>query len=119
MSEPTKTVVITGTSSGFGEGVALGGGVQEREPVSVYGAEQHEQTSKVQQCFAFGSRAGAELKGWGVFEKQQQSDFSLFDEFLAVSFAKAGGHVPVDVPYVVAEFVLHDLVELHSLAAEG
>ena len=73
----------------------------------------------MQTSFAFGLRAGAKVKRWGVFEDQEEGDLALLDEFLAVGLAEAGGDVPVDVADVVAEFVFDDLVELHAATAES
>jgi len=66
-----------------------------------------------------GDCAGTELEARGVLDDEEQRDLALLDEFLPVGFAEAGGDVPVDVSHIVAELVLHHLVELHAAAAEG
>jgi hypothetical protein len=59
------------------------------------------------------------LQAGRILKHDQQGDFALFDEFFPIRLAEARGDVPVDVAYVVAKLVFHDLVELHAAAAKG
>src|SRR5471030_1133073 len=86
---------------------------------SVDRPEQHDQAGELQQRLALGLRAGPEVQGRRVLEDQEQRDLALLHEFLAIGLAEAGGDVPVDVADVVAELILHHLVELDAAAAEG
>ena len=63
--------------------------------------------------------AGAELQRQAVVEEQHDGELALLDVLLAVRLAAARGDVPVDVAHVVAELVLHHLIELAAAAAEG
>ena len=93
--------------------------MHESDAVAVGGAEQGDQAGEFEEGVAFGAAGRAELQRGRILEEDQHGDLALLDELLAVGFAEAGGDVPVDVAHVVAELVLHDLVELHATAAEG
>jgi hypothetical protein len=93
--------------------------VEEADAVAVDGAEHHHEPGEFEQGLALGLRAGAELQADAVLEEEEQRNLALFDEFLAVGLAEAGGDIPIDVADIVAEGVFDDLVKLHAAAAEG
>ena len=99
--------------------ISAGRGIHVANAVPVYRPEQHHQAGEFEKRLAFRQLGGAELQARGILEDQQEGDFALLDELLSVGLAEARRDVPVDVPNVVAELVLDDLVELHAASAEG
>jgi hypothetical protein len=92
--------------------------VHEAHPVAVHRAQQHDEAGEFEQRLAFGLRAGTEVKRRRILEHQQERDLAFLDELFAVRFAEPRGDVPVDVPHIVAELILHHLIELHAASAK-
>ena len=93
--------------------------MDEPDPVAVDGPEEHDEPASSSRASRFDRSPEPNRRDARVLEHEQERDFALLDEFFPVGLAEPGGDVPVDVAHIVAELVLHHLVEFHSAAADG
>ena len=92
---------------------------QQPHLVAVVGGAEGEDRSELGRGAPFAALRRTEHAGGGDVDQQQNRKLALFNEFFDVGRTHAGRDVPVDIPDIVLDGVLPDLLEFDTAPLEG